>query len=93
MATQVIKKDGSKQAFDAEKIKKTIALACQEGGCSEERKGQVVEQISASTLALADAKDEIATSEIRDKILAELDALEPAASGAWRKHDSEQKSA
>ncbi|TSC75736.1 MAG: hypothetical protein G01um101430_230 [Parcubacteria group bacterium Gr01-1014_30] len=93
MATQVIKKDGTKQPFDAEKIKRAIALACQEGGCSEERTAEVVGQVSGSAVALADSKDEIATSELRDKILAELDSAEPAAAEAWRKHDQERKGA
>ncbi len=90
MATQVVKKDDSRQPFDAEKIKRAIALACSEGGCSEERKNEVVEQVSAAALDLADSKDEIATSELREKILAELDSFEPAAAQAWRKHDQEK---
>lgn len=91
MATQVIKKDGAKEAFDPEKIKRAIASACSEGGCSEERKNEIVEQVSASALALADTKEEIATSELREKILSELDKVEPSAAAAWRKHDQEQK--
>lgn len=93
MATQVIKKNGEKQPFDAEKIRKAIGLACDEGGVAEEKKNQVIEQVLAQALSLADAKEEIATSELKEKILTELDAVEPAASAAWRKHDQERKGA
>ena len=93
MATQVVKKNGEKQPFDAEKIRKAINLACQEAGLEEERKNQVVEQVLESVLGLADTKEEIATSELREKILAELGAVEPSASAAWQEHDQEKKGA
>lgn len=93
MATQVIKKDGSRQPFDAEKMKRAIALACQEGGLTEERKNEVVEQVSAAAIDLADAKDEVHTSELREKILSELDNLEPSVSEYWRRYDREKKGA
>jgi hypothetical protein len=36
---------------------------------------------------MADAKEEITSAEIKQSILAELDATEPAVSAAWRKYD------
>lgn len=90
MANQVIKKDGTKQPFDAEKIKKAIAIAVEEAGLPEERKNEVVEQVSAAAIQLAEEKEEIATSELREKILSELDTIEPSVSEAWRKHDQEK---
>ena len=42
-------------------------------------------------IQLADTKEEIATSELRKKILSELDSVEPSVSAAWRKYDQEQK--
>jgi hypothetical protein len=36
-------------------------------------------------------KDEVTTLEIKESILSELDIVEPAVSGAWRKYDLEQK--
>ena len=90
MANQVIKKDGTKQPFDAEKIKKAIAIAVEEAGLPEERKKEVVEQVSAAAIQLAEEKEEIATSELREKILSELDTIEPSVSEAWRKHEQEK---
>ncbi len=91
MAKEVIKKDGAKEPFDAEKIKNSIAAAAQRTELSEERKNEVVEKVAATVIQMAEEKDEIATSEIKEKILSELDVVEPAVSEAWRKHEQENK--
>ncbi len=86
MATQVIKKDGTKEPFDSGKIKRAIEAAAREAGLMDEQVNAAVIQISGIVMALADSKEEIATSELRDKILSELDNVQPAAAAAWRKH-------
>ena len=45
------------------------------------------------TRQMAEGKEEIATSEIREKILSELDSVESAIAEAWRKYDQEKKGA
>ncbi len=90
MAKFVIKKDGTKEPFDAEKIKKSITAAASGVGLSEEQVNKVVEQVFGAATKLADEKEEIATAEIKEKILGELDVLEPSVSEAWRKHDQEK---
>jgi len=90
MAEFVIKKDGEKEPFDAEKIKASITAAASKADLSEERKNEVVEQASEAAIQLAGEKEEIATSEIKAKILSELDTLEPSVSEAWRKHEQEK---
>jgi len=91
MAKEVTKKDGIKQPFAAEKIRNSIAAAAQTTDLSEERKNEVVEQVATAVIQMAEGKEEIATSEIKEKILSELDSIEPAISEAWRKHDQEKK--
>jgi len=91
MAKEVIKKDGTKESFDTEKIRKAIAAAAGQVDLSEERKNEVVEQVAATVIQMADAKEEIATSEIKEKVLSELDIVEPSVSEAWRKYDQENK--
>ncbi len=90
MANQVIKKDGTKEPFDSEKIRKSIEDASKEAGLSAERVNEVVSQASSSVLELAASKDEIATSELAEKISSELDKIEPAAAAAWRKYEQEK---
>lgn len=90
MAEFVIKKDGAKEPFDEGKIKSSITAATSEADISEERKNEVIEQISRAAIQLAGEKEEISTAEIKEKILSELDVLEPSISEAWRKHVQEK---
>ncbi len=91
MAKEVIKKDGTKEPFDAGKIKNSIASAAQKTDLPEEKKNEVVAQVAAKVIQMVEGKNEIATSEIREKILSELDSVEPSVSAAWRKHEEENK--
>ncbi|PJC82709.1 hypothetical protein CO006_02155 [Candidatus Roizmanbacteria bacterium CG_4_8_14_3_um_filter_35_14] len=91
MANFVVKKDGTKAPFDSGKIKNSIAAACQDAALPEERKNQVIEQVSAAVIQMAAAKEEVSTSELKENILGQLDSVEPSASAAWRKYDQEKK--
>ncbi len=90
MAKFVIKKDGEKEPFDAEKIKSAITAAASRADLSEKRIKKVVKKVSKAAIKLAKKKEEIATTEIREKILSELDALEPSISESWRKYAGEK---
>jgi len=85
MAKFVIKKDGKKEPFDVEKIKAAITAAASRTDLSDKRIKKVVKKASKAAIKLAKNKEEIATAEIREKVLSELDALEPSVSEAWRK--------
>jgi len=91
MAKEVIKKDGTKEPFDSEKIKNSIAGAAIRTDLSEERRSEVVWRVSSSVIQMAEGKEEIAISEIREKILSELDTIEPAVAESWRKYEEEKK--
>ena len=87
MANEVIKRDGSRQHFDEGKIRRSIEAAATEAGLAQERVAELVDQVSRVAIDVAGGKEEIATSEIKEKILSELDGVEPSVSEAWRKHD------
>ncbi len=93
MAKEVTKKNRTKEHFDAEKIKNSISAAAKGTSLSEERKNEVVEQVAATVIQMTEGRDEIATIEIKEKILSELDTIEPAVSGEWRKYDQEKEGA
>lgn len=90
MANFVIKKDGAKEPFDAGKIRRAIAGAAQRTELSEERTNEVVEQVSSAVMAMASGKEEIATSEIRAKIISELSAVEPSVAEEWKRYEQEK---
>jgi len=93
MASNVVKKDGTKEPFNSEKIRNSISAAAELANLSEEKKNEVVEQVATTVIQMAEKKEEIATSELREKILSDLDRIEPSVSAAWRKYDQEQKGA
>ena len=86
MATNVIKRDDSKQPFDEGKVRKSIELAAQDAGLTPERTQEVVNQVLSVALEAATAKEEIATSELREVILAELEKTETSVVGTWKKY-------
>lgn len=90
---EVIKKDGTKEPFNPEKIKKSITGAAQQTDIPEERKNEVVEQVAATVIPVLEGKEEVKASEIRDIILSELDKVEPAVASAWRKYEEGKSSA
>jgi len=87
MANFVIKKDGAKEPFDPEKIKKAISAAATQAGLPENEIAEVVEKVSSTVIQSFGGIEEVATTDIREKTLAELDASKPAVSDAWRKYE------
>jgi len=83
---EVIKKNGMKEPFDPEKIKKSIAGAAQQADIPEERKEEVVFQVAGTVIPMLEGKEEMDTSDIKQAILNELDRVEPAVASAWRKY-------
>ena len=86
MATNVIKRNGSQQPFDEGKLRRSIEGAAQDAGLTQERTQDVINQVFPAVMEAANAKEEIATSELRDIILDELKKTEPPAAEAWRKY-------
>ena len=89
MAQQVIKRDGSKEPFDAEKIKRAVEAAVDRVGLAPERAAEVIKQALDVVMQFAGEKEEVLTFDLKSKILAELDKLEPSVAESWRKYDQE----
>lgn len=91
MADQVIKDDGTKEPFNSQKIKNSIAAAAGQAGLPEEKRNKVVKEVSASAIKMAESRDIIKTSEIKQKILGDLDEKYPSVSEAWREYEKTKK--
>ena len=85
MAKQVIKNDGKKVPFDSKKIIRAITRSAQDAKLSPEEINKLVNEISSIAIQFVDSKDKIKSSEIKDKILSELDLVAPNVSFEWRK--------
>jgi len=86
MATQVMKKDGSIQPFDAEKIKGAIRGAATEAGLDATAIEELVAKAAEPVLAALAVKDQVPSSEIKDLIFAQLQTLNPSVIDAWNRH-------
>ena len=92
MAKQVIKSDGKKMPFDAKKIVRSITRAAQDAKLTPEKINKLVNAVSSTVMQFAESKDKIMSSEIKDKILSELDRIAPKVSSEWRRFmDSRRK--
>lgn len=87
MANFVIKKDGTKVAFDDSKIKAGVMAAAAQAGLEDDKASIIAEEVLNAVNASFDGQEEVATSEIRDKILSELDTSFPIVAQAWRKYE------
>ena len=90
MPKEVIKKDGGREPFDAAKIKNAILGAAQRTNLPEERKNEVAEKVTAAVLKMIEGKEQIATNEIRIKIISELNNVEHVVYEAWLKYEQEK---
>jgi transcriptional regulator NrdR family protein len=89
--TEVIKKGKKKEAFDADKLRKSIEAAARESEISEEKAKEVTENVAKTVIEMAEKEKEIETHVIRERILKELDSAEPAVSEAWRNYDKNKR--
>lgn len=90
MAKYVVKRDGSKEAFDKEKVKRSIIVNAQDAGLPEKRIKKVAKKVLNAVIRFAEEKKEIATAEIKKKILIEFDTIEPSVSKVWREFDEKR---
>lgn len=91
MAKIVIKSTGEKIPFDAKKIIRSITRAANDAKLSPEEINKLVNEVSTTAIQLADSKDKIKSSEIRDIILSELDKKAQNVSAEWRKFMNSRK--
>ncbi|HOK20990.1 MAG TPA: ATP cone domain-containing protein [Candidatus Paceibacterota bacterium] len=89
MARFVIKKTGEKEPFDPTKVEDSIRAAAADANLTPERTESVVNRVAAVIIEMATKREEIATSEIRARILKELEVLEPSVAEAWKKFEQE----
>jgi len=91
MAIKVIKKDGSKEAFGIEKIKRNIVAASQAAGIEEAKQKEIAETVSDKVMKTLQEQMEVTSMEVRDQILKELDLSAPIVADHWRKYESDKK--
>lgn len=87
MAKEVIKKDGSREPFDPEKLRESIRAAAEMTDLPQDRVEELVQEVGDVAIEAAEQKEVIGTFAIREAILRELDQVEPSVSEAWRAYE------
>jgi transcriptional regulator NrdR family protein len=89
MIRDVIKKDGTKQLFQPDKIRRAILASADQAGVTRKRAEIVAKQVMASVIEMVSTKKEITSAEIREKALMELDIIQPSIAEVWRQYTKE----
>jgi transcriptional regulator NrdR family protein len=87
MINFVIKKDGTKVPFDPEKIKSAVTAAASQAGFSPDEASNTAMKVLDSVIMAFGDREEVPTSEIKGKVLSDLDTMAPEVLAAWKKHD------
>ncbi len=90
MATQVIKKDGTKEPFEGERLRKSIEVAAINASSSMDEVSKITNKVLNVTLGIAAKKDEIATSELGESVFNELNKIKPEIAEIWKRHEKEK---
>lgn len=91
MAKIAVKRDGTKEPFDPEKIRKSVEFAVRNSGNSIGQVEEIISRASAAALKLADAeKEEIETSKMAKAIFKELEKIAPPAALVWKKYEDQK---
>lgn len=90
--TNVKKRNGHVEPFDADKIKRSIQKAGVDAGYTIESLASTVDSITDSIIEMARDKNQMNTDAIRDNVLMELDKAQSDIVEAWRTYDKKYKS-
>ncbi|MGC9599117.1 MAG: ATP cone domain-containing protein [Minisyncoccia bacterium] len=87
MAKQVIKKGGKREPFRAEKLKKSVRMACKDAHVGAVCAKRVVTKVAGPVLRFAAKRKTVKVATLRKKVLAGLRKVEPKAAKAWLRYE------
>jgi transcriptional repressor NrdR len=90
--THIIKRiTGDREAFEAEKIKRSVRKAYVDAGkCLGECEEEIL-RISEEVISIAKKEDAIETRRIRDLVVERLEKIQPQAAESWKKFEERYK--
>jgi len=89
MANFIIKKDGTKEPFNVEKIKSAVVAATTQAGLAADEGMKIAEEVVSTIVKSIANLSEVSGVEIRARILSQLDSIAPKVAESWRKYDKE----
>ena len=89
--TKVIKRKGSIEPFNPDKIKGSLQKAAIDAGYSVEEKEDIINEVFNNIHNAIGKEKDIETKTIRACLLTELDKCEPYMAKSWRRFDKKYK--
>jgi len=89
--TIVIKRNGQREQFDRQKLRRAIAAASNEADIPIDRCVALVDEVTGDIADEVGTKEEVRADELRELILSRLDRSEPRVARSWRDYDREAK--
>ncbi len=85
--TDVIKRNGKKEPFKPQKLRKSIESAVSDSGSSITKQMKAIEHATQDAENLARDRTEISSEELRNEIVNDLESDAPQVAQAWRKYE------
>lgn len=85
--TDVIKRNGKKEPFNAQKVEKAVENAITDAGFSVTEKMRAIEHATSDAENIAKNRNEINAQEIRNEVLNDLESDVPEAAQSWRNYE------
>ena len=87
--TDVIKRNGKKERFNAQKVRKSIENAVSDAGFTLTDKMDAIDSATSDAENIAKNRNEIKAQEIRNEVLNDLESDAPEAAQAWRNYEKQ----
>lgn len=91
MTKEVIKKGGKIQAFNLNKIKRSLISALQKTNLSKEKQDEIFKDVLKDVLDFLKGKETVFSSEIEAEIILKLEKICPEAVSFWRDYRVKKK--
>ena len=89
MANFIIKKDGTKEPFNVQKIKSAVLAAATQAGVTAEEGAEIAEKVASTIVQSVANLSDVLGVEVRARALSQLDVIAPTVAEAWKKYDKE----
>ena len=87
--TDVIKRNGKKEQFRPQKLRKSIENAVSDSGSTITNEMKAIEHATQDAENIARNKNEISTQELRNEIVNDLESDAPEVAQAWRNYEKQ----
>ncbi len=87
--TQVIKRNGSRENFNIQKLRKSIENAVSEAGFSVTEKMNLIEHATQDAENLVKERNEVKSQELRNEIVNDLEEDDSKVAESWRNYEKQ----